>query len=67
MYDPDTIQSLIHFIRKRIDDTKDHIVYGVDNLEQLQYAKGKIGALEALLQDLKDLQKIPVLSTLLGQ
>ena len=57
MYDPDTIQSLIHFIRKRINDTKDHIVYGVDNLEQLQYAKGKIGALEALLQDLKDLQK----------
>ena len=57
MYDPDTIQSLVHFIRKRIDDTKDHIVYGVDNLEQLQYAKGKIGALEALLQDLKDLQK----------
>lgn len=57
MYDPDTIQSLIHFIRKRITDTKDHIVYGVDNLEQLQYAKGKIGALEALLQDLKDLQK----------
>tara|TARA_R100000963_G_C4644123_1_gene107924 strand:+ start:556 stop:744 length:189 start_codon:yes stop_codon:yes gene_type:complete len=57
MHDPDTIQSMIHFIRKRIDDTKDHIVYGVDNLEQLQYAKGKIGALEALLQDLKDLQK----------
>ena len=57
MYDPETIQSLIHYIRKRIDDTKDHIVYGVDNLEQLQYAKGKIGALEALLQDLKDLQK----------
>jgi phosphatidylserine decarboxylase len=57
MYDPDTIQSLVHFIRKRIVDTKDHIVYGVDNLEQLQYAKGKIGALEALLQDLKDLQK----------
>ena len=57
MHDPDTIQSLIHFIRKRVDETKDHIVYGVDNLEQLQYAKGKIGALEALLQDLKDLQK----------
>jgi|TARA_R100001129_G_scaffold109352_1_gene75065 phosphatidylserine decarboxylase len=57
MHDPETIQSLIHYIRKRIDDTKDHIVYGVDNLEQLQYAKGKIGALEALLQDLKDLQK----------
>ena len=57
MHDPDTIQSLIHFIRKRVDETKDHIVYGVDNLEQLQYAKGKIGAYEALLQDLKDLQK----------
>ena len=57
MHDPETIQSLIHYIRKRIDDTKDHIVYGVDNLVQLQYAKGKIGALEALLQDLKDLQK----------
>jgi len=57
MHDPDTIQSVIHFIRKRVDETKDHIVYGVDNLEQLHYAKGKIGAYEALLQDLKDLQK----------
>ena len=38
MHDPDTIQSVIHFIRKRVNDTKDHIVYGVDNLEQLQYA-----------------------------
>ena len=57
MYDYETIQSLKHFIKKRVDETKDHIVYGVDNLDQLHYAKGKISAYEALLQDLKDLQK----------
>ena len=53
MYDLDTIQAIKHSIEKR----KQHLVYGVDNLEQLNYAKGKISAYDALLQDLTDLLK----------
>ena len=56
MLDIDTVQQIRHFIRKEIDKTKDHICYGIDKLENLHYAKGKLAALEAVLQDLKDLQ-----------
>jgi hypothetical protein len=31
--------------------------YGIDTLDRLHYAKGKLSALEVLLQDLKDLLK----------
>ena len=44
-------------IEKRKQETIEHLVYGVDNVEQLNYAKGKISAYDALLQDLTDLQK----------
>ena len=56
MLDIDTIQQIRHYIRKEINKTKDHICYGIDKLENLHYAKGKLAALEAVLQDLKDLQ-----------
>ena len=52
----DTIQTVRHFIKKEIQKTKDHICYGIDKVDQLHYAKGRLAALEAVLQDLKDLQ-----------
>ena len=55
MLDIGTLQSVRHYIRKEIDKTKEDICYGIDKLEQLHYAKGKLAALEAVLQDLKDL------------
>tara|TARA_E500000305_G_C3850106_1_gene155751 strand:+ start:99 stop:308 length:210 start_codon:yes stop_codon:yes gene_type:complete len=57
MYDIDTIQTLRTFIRKQLTEIKDHLIYSVDTLEELNYARGKINALETLLQDLTDLQK----------
>ena len=56
MLDIDTIQTVCHFIKKEIQKTKDHICYGIDKIDQLHYAKGRLAALEAVLQDLKDLQ-----------
>jgi|TARA_R100001129_G_C5190049_1_gene210472 hypothetical protein len=57
MYDIDTIQTFRTFIRKQLTEIKDHLIYSVDTLEELNYARGKINALETLLQDLTDLQK----------
>ena len=56
MLDIDTIQTVRHFIKKEIQKTKDHICYGIDKVDQLHYAKGRLAALEAVLQYLKDLQ-----------
>tara|TARA_Y100001937_G_scaffold45683_1_gene64155 strand:+ start:524 stop:730 length:207 start_codon:yes stop_codon:yes gene_type:complete len=56
MLDIDTLRTIRHYIKKEIQQTKDHICYGIDKLDQLHYAKGKLAALEAVLQDLKDLQ-----------
>ena len=56
MLDIDTIQTVRHFIKKEKQKTKDHICYGIDKVDQLHYAKGRLAALEAVLQDLKDLQ-----------
>ena len=56
MLDIDTVQQIRHYIRKEINNTTEHICYGIDKLENLHYAKGKLAALEAVLQDLKDLQ-----------
>ena len=58
MYDIDTIQAIKQLIKKEIDNTKEHIVYNVKDLENLAFAKGKLNGMELLLQDLKDLQKI---------
>ena len=56
MNDIDTIQVIRKHIKKEIDSVKEHLCYGIDSQEQLLYARGKLNALEALLQDLKDLQ-----------
>ena len=56
MLDIQTLQTIRHYVKKEIEKTKDHICYGIDKLETLHYAKGKLSALETLLQDLKDLQ-----------
>ena len=58
MYDIDTIQAIKQLIQKEIDNTKEHIVYNVKDLENLAFAKGKLNGMERVLQDLKDLQKI---------
>ena len=42
MLDIDTIQTIRHYIKKEIQQTKDHICYGIDKLDQLHYAKGKL-------------------------
>ena len=55
--DLDTIQALRHFIKKEMDKVKEDLVYHVDTIDKLQYSRGKLNALEALLQDLKDLQR----------
>jgi len=57
MYDIETIQILRANIKDTLNKYKDDLIYGVDNIEKLQYARGKINALEVLLQDLNDLLK----------
>ena len=55
--DLNTLQYIRNYIKKRIEETKQDICYGIDTLDRLHYAKGRLSALETLLQDLKDLQK----------
>jgi len=57
MYDIDTLQVLRAKIKENIDKYKEDLIYGVDTMENLQYARGKINALESLLQDINDLLK----------
>ena len=57
MYDIETLQVLRSKIRDNIDKYKDDLIYGVDKIENLKYARGKINALETLLQDINDLLK----------
>ena len=52
--DPYNAQEIIKHINKKIVSIKDHICYGVDTMEKLQYARGKLSSLEELLQDVKD-------------
>jgi|TARA_Y100000114_G_C11673672_1_gene285069 hypothetical protein len=55
--DLDTLQAIRHYIKKQIDKTKEDLVYHVDTIDRLSYSRGKLSALETLLQDLKDLQR----------
>jgi len=57
MLDPFTLEKLNRHINKEMDAIKDHLCHGVDTMEQLQYSRGRLNALEALLQDFKNLQK----------
>ena len=54
MYDLDTLQVLRAKIKENINKYKEDLIYGVDTIENLQYARGKINALESLLQDIND-------------
>jgi len=55
--DLDTLQSIRHYIKKQMDQVTEDLVYHVDTIDKLQYSRGKLSALETLLQDLKDLQR----------
>ena len=57
MYDIDTLLGIKRMLQKEIDVAKENIVYSVDNIETLQYARGKLNALDSLLQDIMNLQK----------
>jgi hypothetical protein len=52
-----TKEQIVNVINKQIKDVKDHILYGVETESQLMYARGRLSALETLLQDIKNLQK----------
>ncbi len=56
MYDIDTISAINDLIKKEIEAAKENIIYSIDTQEGLQYARGKINALETLLQELKNLR-----------
>lgn len=52
-----TKEQIVHVVNKEIKNIKDHICYGVETESQLMYARGRLSALETLLQDIKNLQK----------
>ena len=56
-FNKSTIIGVLGFWGKQIKQIKDDIVYGIDTIDNLKYSKGKLSALETLLQDLKDLQR----------
>jgi len=57
MLDPHTRDQIENVINKEIKNVKDHICYGVETESQLMYARGRLSALETLLQDIKNLHK----------
>ena len=57
MLDPYTLDRVSKLIKEEIETVKEHICQGVDTMEKLQYSRGRLNANEALLQDLKNLQK----------
>ena len=57
MLDPFTTDKVKLIIKKERTSTKDHICYGVETESQLMYARGRLSALEALLQDINNLHK----------
>ena len=56
MYDIDTISAINDLIKKEVEVVKENIIYSIDTQEGLQYARGKINALETLLKELKNLR-----------
>ena len=57
MLDYHTKEQIVNVINRAIKDIKDHLCYGVETVDQLMYARGRLSALETLLQDIKNLQK----------
>ena len=50
-----TISIIQKIIKRSLDRLKDHAIYGVDTIEQLQYVRGQIKSYEDLQQEIKDL------------
>ena len=50
-----TISIIQKVIKRSLDRLKDHAIYGVDTIEQLQYVRGQIKSLEDLQQEIKNL------------
>ncbi len=57
MADIDTIDAIKKLIKKRVDNTKDSLIYNVDDDKQLMYHRGQIKSLEDLQQDINELLK----------
>ena len=57
MADIDTIDAIRKVIKKRVDNTKDSLIYNVDDDKQLMYHRGQIKSLEDLQQDINELLK----------
>ena len=57
MIDPFSADKIKTIINKEVANIKDHICYGVDTVEKLMYARGRLSSLEELLQDIRNLQK----------
>ncbi len=57
MADIDTIDAIRKLIKKRVDNTKDSLIYNVDDDKQLMYHRGQIKSLEDLQQDINELLK----------
>jgi len=57
MLDHYTAEQIKNVINKQVQAVKDHICYGVETIEHLMYARGRLSALETLLQDIKNLHK----------
>tara|TARA_Y100001937_G_scaffold20840_1_gene29210 strand:- start:2615 stop:2800 length:186 start_codon:yes stop_codon:yes gene_type:complete len=55
--DIDTIDAIKKLIKKRVDNTKDSLIYNVDDDKQLMYHRGQIKSLEDLQQDINELLK----------
>ena len=53
--DIDTISLVQKKIKLNLQKLKDHAIYGVDTMEQLQYVRGQIKSYEDLQQEIKDL------------
>ena len=50
-----TISIIQKVIKRSLERLKDHAIYGVDTIEQLQYVRGQIKSYEDLQQEIKDL------------
>ena len=50
-----TISVIQKVIKRSLERLKDHAIYGVDTIEQLQYVRGQIKSYEDLQQEIKDL------------
>ena len=50
-----TVSIIQKIIKQDLDRFKDHAIYCVDTIEQLQYVRGQIKSLEDLQQEIKNL------------